>query len=247
MSDPNQYALMEAQAADEWQMARRGPPRTRKGQQRLERGLFQRQRTIELMKDHPEMNFDEVKAQAERETARRERAAYPEQFYGENRRPVHSLPRRGHRTPEEREELRVTQMSPERRQFIHDQTERARLAEIKEQARGAASNARHHELMSRHGRQVPRPAPDKTWAPADKTWAPKPDEGYKQVLALGQQQAEALRLEKQGLVDHAKTQQVVADLQRQIKELTGVSRQVGRNADRLVDKQKSAQNTTGHP
>ena len=49
------------------------------------------------------------------------------------------------------------------------------------------------------------------------------------------------------MADHAKTQQVVEDLQRQIKELTGISRHVGRNADKLVDKQKSRAKHDGPP
>jgi hypothetical protein len=246
MSDPDQRALMEHQAADEWRMAR-GGPRTRREQQQLERDLARRQRTIELIHEHPEMMFNEAEAQARRETDRRERAVYPERFRSETRPPVKSLDRRGPWTPEEREDLRVTGMSPERRQFQHDQADRAKLAAFQEQVRRGRSNAEHTSLMSKYGRQVPEPAPDKTWAAPDKTWAPKRGEIAAQVIALGQRQAEALQLEKQGLVNHAKTQQVVDDLQRQIKELVGITRRVGNAADKLANKQKSAQNTTGNP
>ena len=189
------------------------------------------------MHDHPEMTFDEQEAQARRETDRRERAAYPERFRGETRPPVKSLDRRGARTAEEAEDLRTTGMSPEHRQFLHDQADRAKLAELQEQVRRDRSNARQHDMLSRHGGQVPRPTADKSWPTADKSWAPQGGIAA-QVMALGQRQAEALRLEKQGLADHAKTQQVVEDLQRQIKELTGVSRHVSRTADKLADRQK---------
>ncbi|MGZ5994094.1 MAG: hypothetical protein ACXWN0_00150 [Isosphaeraceae bacterium] len=82
MSDPNQRAMMEHQAADEWAMAM-GGPHTRSGQERMERDMVRRQRTIELIGEHPEMTFEEAEAQARKETTRRERAAYPERFRGE--------------------------------------------------------------------------------------------------------------------------------------------------------------------
>ena len=124
MSDPNQRALVEAQAKDEWRMMR-GGPRTRSGQRELERDLTRRQRTIELMHDHPEMTFDEQEARHAGKPTGRERAAYPERFRGETRPPVKSLDRRGARTAEEAEDLRTTGMSPEHRQFLHDQADRA--------------------------------------------------------------------------------------------------------------------------
>ena len=169
------------------------------------------------MHDHPEMTFDEQEVQLRRETARRERAAYPERFR-------EKAPKVNRQDPHQ----------PNRFTPYH--------------FGGRAMPDDDPELVkaTKYGRQVGRPVPDKTWAVPDKSWAPQGGIAS-QVMALGQRQAEVLRLEKQGLADHAKTQHVVEDLQRQIKELTGVSRHVSRTADKLADRQKSAQNTTGNP
>ena len=64
MSDPDQRALMEHQATDEWRMMM-GGPHSRAGRRELERDLTRRQRTAELIHDHPEMNFDEAESQAQ--------------------------------------------------------------------------------------------------------------------------------------------------------------------------------------
>ncbi len=74
------------------------------------------------------------------------------------------------------------------------------------------------------------------------------DESGKQIMALGDLQSKALRLEQQGLVNHAKTQEVVDSLQHQIQDLTSYMQLVGRNADNLFKgQQRSQMNTTGNP
>ena len=68
------------------------------------------------------------------------------------------------------------------------------------------------------------------------------------IEALGQKQSQAMGLEKQGLANHAKTQAVVADIQRQIEEIRTATMLIGRNADNLLSRQqRTQQNTTGNP
>ena len=229
MSDPNQRKLMEDQARDEWRMAWGGHAK-RSHQEQLERDMATRQRTIELMHDHPEMQFDEAQSQARKETIRRERATYPERFH---RHPiVHSLNRRGPQTPAEQEELRMTGVSPERRRWLAGQ-------QARETGRLNATEKYRKQIGPVERRPAATPA-----ELADKKYRDTLQE-LNEMKAI---QARALGTEVQGVIVNQKTQHTVAMLQAQIQRITNRLLALDRNADNLARQaKKSAQTTTGNP
>jgi len=259
MSDPNQRALMEHQAADEWRMAMGGPHK-RSQQERLERDMAARQRTIELMHDHPEMTFDEAETQARRETTRRERAAYPERF------------RRGRQQRQSRPHRNIKAGTPDAARFLRQPGPGIR--------RDYSIPPRHDEQEWEQERERERNVTRfnqkaiETWKKAQKSGHTEGPEAqrakaivemiaatatespeYKKIAELREQihairtkQVQALHLEEQGLRTHAKTQQVVLGLEYQIGRLMRVAGMLDKNADDMVRRQqKSSQNTTGNP
>ena len=252
MSDPQHRVLLEHQAADEWRMMTGGPP-TRRGAEQLERDLARRGRAAELIGEHPEMTFQEVEAQARRETERRERAIYPERFRRRRRmggmRP--RAPQRFNRqigeTDEEQEKDKFSKLPmpgpradfplPDRPRGEFMQEQLGRIRERK------AFQTREHTRLENPDDPVIQELRAKVQAMTNEQNSTRAE-----IAALREKQHKALQLEEKGLTTHAKTQQVVSGLQFQIERLYGLHKAVDNNANNLLrQQQRTQQNTTGSP
>ncbi len=245
MSDPQHRALLEHQAADEWRMMTGGPP-TRRGAEQLERDLARRGRAAELIGEHPEMTFQEVEAQARRETERRERAIYPERFRrGRRRRRTtagHPAARPGAAAKPRSHQIHVPPRPTEfplpdrpRGEFMQEQ-----LGRIRERK---AFQTREHTRLENPDDPVIQELRAKVQAMTNEQNSTRAE-----IAALREKQHKALQLEEKGLTTHAKTQQVVSGLQFQIERLYGLHKAVDNNANNLLrQQQRTQQNTTGSP